>query len=64
MGLVPRTAQVGDEICVFLGGYVSFVVRRIHGKEEFELVGECYVHGIMDGEVMQMDLPIEDIVLI
>ena len=64
MGLVPRTAQLGDEICVFLGGYVSFVVRRIHGKEEFELVGECYVHGIMDGEVMQMDLPRENIVLI
>ena len=64
LGFVPRTTRVGDEVCVFLGGYIPFVVRRREGRDEFELVGECYVHDIMGGEVMQMDLPRRNIVLV
>ena len=53
MGLFPQTTRVGDEICVISGGYIPFVVRRQSGSN-FQLVGECYVHGIMNGEVMEM----------
>ena len=55
--LVPRGAQVGDEITVFDRACVPFVVRRKKGAGEddkFELLGEAYVHGIMKGEALDM----------
>lgn len=64
MGLFPQTTQMGDHVCVFLGGYIPFVVRRLVGNK-FNLVGECYVHGIMDGEVMDMtQLSMQDMTLV
>lgn len=57
LGLVPRQARQGDRVCVLVGCHVPFVVREEAdgGPEErrFRLVGECYVHGVMDGEVME-----------
>ena len=56
MGLFPRGTRAGDEICVFAGPCVPFVVRPVEGEiGVFQLVGECYVHGIMRGEIMSMD---------
>ncbi|KAF4624308.1 hypothetical protein G7Y89_g13865 [Cudoniella acicularis] len=51
MGLTPPKAQVGDLICIFFGASTPFVVREIEDGY-FRLVGECYVHGLMDGEAM------------
>ncbi|RSM20658.1 hypothetical protein CDV31_000344 [Fusarium ambrosium] len=47
-GLVPGGSQKGDEICVFGGGKTPFVLSKRIG-EEFTLVGECYIHGLMYG---------------
>jgi hypothetical protein len=55
VGIVPSGAQVGDEVCVFDGGAVPFVLRKNYGREGdiiYELVGEGYIHGIMYGEVL------------
>ena len=52
MGLFPQTTHFGDEICVISGSHIPFVVRRQSG-DDFQLVGECYVHGTMNGEVLQ-----------
>jgi hypothetical protein len=49
MGLGPAAAQVGDRICVLFGGQVLYVLRG-HTESHFEFVGECYVHGMMDGQ--------------
>ena len=48
LGIEPSGARKGDVLCVLKGGDVPFVLR---GKENgyWELVGEAYVHGIMDG---------------
>jgi hypothetical protein len=51
MGLVPRTARVGDEIFVLAGGQVLHVLRPV--GECFQYIGESYVHGLMDGEALQ-----------
>jgi len=48
LGLVPEDSRVGDVICLFLGGQVPLVLRP--DGDEFLFVGECYVHGMMDGE--------------
>jgi hypothetical protein len=52
MGLGPAAAQVGDRICVLLGGQVLYVLRHLKDSH-FELVGECYVHGMMDGQACE-----------
>ncbi|KAF1996530.1 HET-domain-containing protein [Amniculicola lignicola CBS 123094] len=52
--LVPRGAKAGDAVCVFEGGYVPFIVRLTGSGSDYELVGESYVHGIMQGQAMSM----------
>lgn len=54
LGCVPVSAKVGDDICILFGRDVPCVIRaRGHGSYGF--VGQCYVHGIMDGEVMDTE---------
>jgi hypothetical protein len=43
--------QVGDEVWIFRGGNVPFVIRRRDEEDGYTFVGECYVQGIMMGEV-------------
>ncbi|KAE8444364.1 hypothetical protein EG329_000564 [Mollisiaceae sp. DMI_Dod_QoI] len=50
MGLAPADSEPGDHVVVLLGGQVPFVLRPV--TEGWKFVGECYVHGIMDGEIM------------
>jgi hypothetical protein len=50
IGLAPLASKVGDEICVLFGGSIPFVIRRDGNYCRF--VGECYVYGIMNGEVL------------
>lgn len=56
MGLMPRGAMLGDEVCVILGAHVPFLVRRVPHNEiginRYHLLGECYLQGIMNGEGM------------
>lgn len=66
MGMVPRAAKEGDSICVFLGAQTPFVVRPA-GIGKYRLVGECYVHSLMSGEIMNtpgFDKKLEEIILI
>jgi hypothetical protein len=64
MGLGPPGAQVGDQVCLLLGGQVLYVLRdREDGHREF--IGECYVHGMMDGQACEDEsFSIRDIVLV
>jgi WD repeat-containing protein 55 len=61
MGLFPRGTKLGDQVCVFLGSQVPFVVRRQEMGDSYQLVGECYIHGIMHGEIKDMNLKEEKI---
>jgi hypothetical protein len=68
MGLAPEAAQEGDRICLLFGAQVPFVIRE-HANSDgnmtiekrWRLVGECYVHGIMDGEVVKRAQTDEDV---
>ncbi|KAI8721720.1 HET domain-containing protein [Fusarium sp. LHS14.1] len=52
-GIGPPDAKIGDEVWVLLCGKVPHVIRRSSEKSlEFEYVGDAYVQGIMDGEVI------------
>ncbi|RYO87695.1 hypothetical protein DL766_009692 [Monosporascus sp. MC13-8B] len=46
----------GDCVCIILGCEVPMVLRP-SSEEAFRLVGPCYVHGTMDGEVILGPIP-------
>ncbi|KAK4222998.1 het-domain protein [Podospora fimiseda] len=51
-GLVPSQTEVGDWMCILEGATVPFVLREKDGVDGgFVLVGDCYVHGMMLGEM-------------
>jgi hypothetical protein len=53
MGVVPAGTMVGDAVAVLIGCSVPVCLRRAAGSNEWILVGECYIHGYMDGEAIQ-----------
>lgn len=52
LGLVPAQAKPGDLICILFGCSVPVVLRQ-YDTPKYTLVGECYMHGIMDGETVK-----------
>jgi hypothetical protein len=51
IGIGPNTMKSGDIVCTLFGSTVPFILRAVEGSEKFRLLGESYVHGIMDGEL-------------
>ncbi|KAH9242293.1 hypothetical protein K456DRAFT_1879274 [Colletotrichum gloeosporioides 23] len=49
--LGPKMMEPGDAVCVLYGGNLPFCLRPWGSK--YLLVGECYVHGIMNGEMIE-----------
>ena len=63
MGLAPLGTAEGDRVCVILGCSVPFIERPT--ADGWILIEECYVHGLTDGEAMDMeDVEVQDIPLI
>ena len=61
IGLGPVPVRPGDRIVVFEGAETPFVLRKVGSngdddgektekKEEWQVLGDAYVHGFMDGE--------------
>ncbi|KAK5652117.1 hypothetical protein OQA88_10759 [Cercophora sp. LCS_1] len=56
-GLCPWTAKQGDVVTVLHGGNVPYLLRLLEKQsadepDRFMLVGECFVEGVMTGEVV------------
>ena len=64
MGLVPKSCEIGDLVCIFTGSRMPFLLRQeMETKSSsYELVGSCYIHGVMDGE--EMDQESKEIILV
>jgi hypothetical protein len=57
-GLAPSGAQENDVVCIFFGCSVPVVLRESKKKPGlYQFIGECYVHGMMDGESLNPDIP-------
>jgi hypothetical protein len=52
MGIAVPDTKDGDVVAVVLGAKVPLVLRRHNSN--FLVVGEAYVHGLMEGETIQM----------
>jgi hypothetical protein len=58
MGLVPAGTQYGDLVCIIYGAQTPFLLRPRPGGN-YLIVGECYIHGMMDGEMASDGLEAE-----
>jgi hypothetical protein len=48
IGMLPISAKVGDSVGFFAGNRVPFVLRR--SERGYKIVGDAYLHGVMNGE--------------
>ncbi|KAG9186354.1 hypothetical protein G6011_02910 [Alternaria panax] len=53
IGLLPSSAKVGDNVGLFAGCRVPYVLRRAEGG--YKIVGDAYLHGAMNGEGEQTE---------
>ncbi|KAI0856471.1 hypothetical protein F4860DRAFT_518768 [Xylaria cubensis] len=52
VGIVPGTAKECDTVALFHGSAVPFLLReREENSNQYLHLGECYIHGIMRGEL-------------
>ena len=52
--MIPNTAVVGDLIWALAGGQVLYVLRPVRAEmKQYRFIGECYAHGLMDGDVLR-----------
>jgi hypothetical protein len=52
-GIGPELLRNWDRIAILFGGRVPYALRST-GSGQFKFLGECYVHGIMNGEAIEM----------
>jgi hypothetical protein len=63
VGMGPCYMRVGDQIAIFNGASVPFIIRPV-GEEGFRLMGECYCDGVMHGEFVERGGQVQKIVLL
>jgi hypothetical protein len=51
IGLVPEHSEKGDLVYLLFGGQVLYVLRPF--QDYYQFIGECYMHGMMDGEALK-----------
>ena len=61
IGLGPQSMRAGDIVCILSGGRVPFILRA--EGSEFRLVGEAYVHGLMEGQAVKNGVEMQEFVL-
>ncbi|KAF4334894.1 heterokaryon incompatibility 6 OR allele [Fusarium beomiforme] len=53
IGVGPPCMKPGDRVCILFGGSIPNIVRpKLDTGDEHLFLGSAYVHGIMDGEVI------------
>jgi hypothetical protein len=60
VGLVPQNARIGDHLCILYGCSVPVVLRKLSSTENelrWQLIGDAYVYGHMDGEAIRFMSP-------
>jgi hypothetical protein len=64
VGMAPARAKDGDAICVLYGCSVPVILRRRDDRERtWEFIGECYMHGFMNGEALDSGRSAEEFIL-
>jgi len=53
VGAAPLDAEVGDEVVIFAGSRTPFILRKAEDPRDYYIIGDCFVKGIMHGEVLR-----------
>ncbi|KAM7187788.1 Heterokaryon incompatibility protein (HET) domain containing protein [Naviculisporaceae sp. PSN 640] len=57
IGIGPDDIQPDDTVAILYGARTPFVLRKSSQQGgHWKLAGDCYIHGIMNGEALDMDL--------
>ncbi|KAL8738334.1 MAG: hypothetical protein Q9181_000877 [Wetmoreana brouardii] len=59
MGLGPESLEVEDLVFIIAGSPVPFALRKTAQQGRYRLVGETYVHGLMQGEALPQSGEVE-----
>lgn len=60
MGWAPSEAKIDDLVCYFEGCPLPYVIR---GRDDgYELIGDCYIHGIMHEPPKGLDMNVLEVV--
>ena len=51
LGLAPIAVCQGDVVAILFGCKCP-VVLRPYRDDMYNVIGECYIHGLMDGEIL------------
>ena len=52
IGWVPLAARTGDIVSLMRGSPVPVIIRPYQQGDSYLMIGQCYIHGIMDGEAV------------
>jgi hypothetical protein len=64
IGIAPPRTEAGDLVYVIMGATTPFVMRKTETEGVMSMIGECYIHGIMDGEALERaDVKVEKIAI-
>ena len=66
LGRAPANIRSGDLICIFSFAKTAHILRCSSDRSQttYTLVGETYVHGMMNGEMESLIVEEQDIVLV
>lgn len=66
LGFTLPDVEVGDLVCVLNGSWTPHAIRRANNgnRSMYTFIGDAYVHGLMYGEVDEMDLEAENLVFV
>lgn len=64
IGLGPLATFAGDDVAILYGGKTSYVLSRDLGSAGFHLLGETYIHGLMEDEAIKENVQAKAIELI
>ena len=54
--MVPVDTMVGDAVYIVTGNALPFILRpNATFQNKFQVLGGCYIHGIIIGEVVRCD---------
>ena len=60
LGLARETIQNGDRVFIISNTHTPFLLRATTDPLSFRVVGDCYVHGFMNGEMLDDEWRIRD----
>jgi hypothetical protein len=65
LAMLPAASMEDDIVCIFYGGKSPMVIRPVNEDEDEDkdrciLIGPAYIHGLMDGKALQLQVPGEN----